>query len=105
MVWYWRTKDFPFGAARRRNGNFVFMDKGRGVVEVTPGGQSVQEVPQGDAEHEMHHDLITTPADTVLYLAFDDTKPSRARASRARRSGSGRRTLDASRNGGDRGIT
>lgn len=71
VVWYWRTKDFPFGAARRRNGNFVFMDKGRGVVEVTPAGESVRELPQGDAEHEMHHDLITTPADTVLYLAFD----------------------------------
>jgi hypothetical protein len=71
VVWYWRTRDFPFGAARRKNGNFVFMDKGRGVVEVTAGGEVVRELPQESAEREMHHDLITTPADTVLYLAFD----------------------------------
>ena len=71
IVWYWRSKDFPFGAARRRNGNFVFMDKGRGLVEVSPAGAVIHEVAQGDAEHEMHHDAIVTPEDTVLYLAFD----------------------------------
>jgi hypothetical protein len=71
VVWYWRTKDFPFGAARRRNGNFVVMDKGRGLVEVTPAGAVVRELPQLDSEREMHHDAITTPDDTVLYLAFD----------------------------------
>jgi hypothetical protein len=71
VVWYWRTKDFPFGMARRRNRNFVFMDKGRGIVEVTPAGEEVRLVPQDTAEREMHHDVIATPADTVLYLAFD----------------------------------
>jgi hypothetical protein len=71
VVWYWRTKDFPFGMARLANGNFVFMDKGRGVVVVTPAGETVHELAQDAAEREMHHDLITTPAGTVLYLAFD----------------------------------
>jgi hypothetical protein len=71
VVWYWRTKDFPFGAARRPNRNFVFMDKGRGIVEVTPAGETVREVPQEGPELEMHHDLITTPTGSVLYLAFD----------------------------------
>lgn len=71
VVWHWRTKDFPFGAARRRNGNFVFMDKGRGIVEVTPAGDLVHELAQEMGEREMHHDVITTPDDTVLYLAFD----------------------------------
>jgi hypothetical protein len=71
VVWYWRTKDFPFGAARRPNGNFVFMDKGRGIVEVTPAGENVHELAQETAEREMHHDVITTPAGSVLYLAFD----------------------------------
>ena len=71
VVWFWRTRDFPFGAARRANGNFVFMDKGRGIVEVLPAGTVVRELPQQDPEREMHHDVITTPADTVLYLAFD----------------------------------
>lgn len=71
VVWHWRTKDYPFGAARRLNGNFVFMDKGRGIVEVTPGGDVVREIPQRDAENELHHDLVTTADDTVLFLAFD----------------------------------
>jgi hypothetical protein len=71
VVWFWRTRDYPFGAARRANGNFVFMDKGRGIVEVEPTGTVVRELPQQQPEREMHHDLITTPADTVLYLAFD----------------------------------
>lgn len=71
VVWHYRTKDYPFGAARRANGNFVFMDKGRGLVEVTPGGDVVHSLPQRDPENEMHHDAIVTPADTVLYLAFD----------------------------------
>lgn len=71
VVWHYRTRDYPFGAARRRNGNFVFMDKGRGLVEVNAAGQVVHELAQRDPEREMHHDLIVTPHDTVLYLAFD----------------------------------
>jgi hypothetical protein len=71
VVWFWRTQDFPFGMARRHNRNFVVMDKGRGIVELTPGGEVVRELRQQDAENEFHHDLVTTPADTVLYLAFD----------------------------------
>jgi hypothetical protein len=71
VVWFWRTRDYPFAAARRANGNFVFMDKGRGIVEVRPTGEVVHELPQQDPEREMHHELITTPTDTVLYLAFD----------------------------------
>jgi hypothetical protein len=71
IVWHYRTKDYPFGADRRRNGNFVFMDKGRGLVEVDIKGHVVHELPQRDAEREMHHAIVVTPADTVLYIAFD----------------------------------
>ena len=71
VVWYYRTRDFPFGAARRANGDFVLMDKGRGIVEVTPAGELRRELAQRDADSEMHHDLITTPHGTVLYLAFE----------------------------------
>jgi len=71
IVWHYRTKDYPFGAARRKHGNFVFMDKGRGLVEVNAKGDVVHELAQRDAEREMHHDLVVTPADTVLYIAFD----------------------------------
>src|SRR5690606_38167843 len=61
VVWYWRTEDFPFGMARRPNGNFVFMDKGRGLVEVTPAGEVVHELPQELGGREVHHDLVVTP--------------------------------------------
>jgi hypothetical protein len=71
VVWYWRTDDFPFGIARRQNGNFVLMDKRRGIVELTPAGDVVREIAQEEPEREFHHDLISTSDDTVLYLAFD----------------------------------
>lgn len=72
VVWYWRTTDFPFGMARRENGNFVFMDKGRGLVEVAPNGQVVHELAQDLANRELHHDVIATPRNTLLFIAFDD---------------------------------
>lgn len=71
VVWYWRTRDFPFGVARRPNRNFVVMDKRQGIVELTPDGHVVRELAQEGPESEMHHDLVVTPADTILYLAFD----------------------------------
>jgi hypothetical protein len=74
IAWHYRTKDYPFGAGRRRNGHFVFMDKGHGLVEVDRGGRIVHELKQRDPEREMHHAIAVTPADTVLYLAFD-TEP------------------------------
>jgi hypothetical protein len=71
IAWHYRTKDYPFGADRRKNGHFVFMDKGRGLVEVDRAGQVVHELAQRDPEREMHHAIVVTPRDTVLYLAFD----------------------------------
>jgi hypothetical protein len=71
IAWHYRTQDYPFGAGRRRNGNFVFMDKGQGLVEVDRAGRVVHELKQRDPEREMHHALAVTPQDTVLYLAFD----------------------------------
>lgn len=71
VVWYWPTEDFPFGMARRPNGDFVFMDKKRGLVEVTPDQRVLHELAQ-DSAREMHHDVIVTPGDTVLFIAFDD---------------------------------
>jgi Arylsulfotransferase (ASST) len=79
VVWFWRTNDFPFGMSRRHNGNFVFMDKRRGLVEVTPTGQAVHELAQEPPERELHHDAIVTPDDTVLYLAFDTETVGKAR--------------------------
>ena len=71
IAWHYRTKDYPFGADRRKNGNFVFMDKGHGLVEVDRSGAIVHELMQRDPENEMHHAIVVTPRDTVLYLTFD----------------------------------
>jgi hypothetical protein len=71
IAWHYRTKDYPFGADRRKNGNFVFMDKGYGLVEVDNTGRIIHEVKQRDPENEMHHAIVVTPRDTVLYLTFD----------------------------------
>jgi hypothetical protein len=71
IAWHYRTKDYPFAADRRKNGNFVFMDKGYGLVEVDRRGAIVHELKQRDPENEMHHALVVTPRDTVLYLTFD----------------------------------
>jgi hypothetical protein len=79
IVWYWRGQDFPFGAARRANGNFVFMDRKRGAIEVSVDGNVVHELPQDLVRGELHHDLITTPQNTVLMLAFDDRMVDGAR--------------------------
>lgn len=74
IAWHYRTRDYLFGAGRRQNGNFVFMDKGYGLVEVDRAGRIVHELKQREPEREMHHALEVTPHDTVLYLAFD-TEP------------------------------
>jgi hypothetical protein len=84
IAWHYRTRDYPFAADRRANGNFVFMDKGYGLVEVDRTGTIVHELKQRDPEREMHHALVVTPRDTVLYLAFDtepfDGKPLKGEA-------------------------
>jgi hypothetical protein len=72
VVWYWRTTDFTFGMTRRANGNFVLMDKARGLVEVTPSGEVVHELAQDLVSREMHHDVIASPANTLFFIAFDD---------------------------------
>ncbi|HKG94249.1 MAG TPA: aryl-sulfate sulfotransferase [Gemmatimonadaceae bacterium] len=79
VVWYWRTTDFPFGMARRGNGNFVFLDKGRGLLEVTPAGRVVHELAQDLASREQHHDAIVGPDNSVLFIAFDDRTVDGAR--------------------------
>ena len=65
------------------------MDKGHGLVEVDRTGAIVHELKQRDPENEMHHAIVVTPRDTVLYLTFDTAGLSPASGSRARRSGNG----------------
>ncbi len=71
VVWYWRTEGFPYGATRRDNGDFVFMDAERGLLQVTPGLEVVHELPQDTVTRELHHDVVRSGDGTVLFLAFD----------------------------------
>jgi len=75
VVWYWRTIDFPAGMTRRSNGNFVLLDMGemgRGLVEITPAGEIIHTLGQDVGNRELHHDVVATPQNTLLVIAFDD---------------------------------
>lgn len=69
----WHFEDGPVGGtARRANGNLIVGYGGRGIVELTPAGETVAELPQQfRPEREAHHDVITTPWNTVLFIAYD----------------------------------
>jgi hypothetical protein len=71
-VWFFRTVGGPFGTARRQNGNFVFMDSNRGLVEVTPDGAEVRELAQQPRPGRfMHHDVTASPRNTIFFIAED----------------------------------
>lgn len=69
-VWFFRTIGSPLGFTRRANGNFVFLDTERGLVEVTTNGAVVRELPQeARPGRRMHHDATATAHGTVLFIA------------------------------------
>lgn len=71
-VWFYRTEGTPFGFARRSNGDFVFLDRGAGLVEVTPAARVVHRLAQEEPRGRfIHHDVVVTPRNTVLFLASD----------------------------------
>ncbi len=73
-VWWFRTQGSPQGVARRANGNFVLDDNRSALVEITPGGDVVHTLPLsggGPVGGWSHHDVLVTPANTVLFLAQD----------------------------------
>lgn len=70
VVWYFEGP--TQGAARRSNGNFVFVITGMGVLEVTPEGEVVAQLAQeAYPGRRPHHDVITTPANTLFVLTTD----------------------------------
>ncbi|HEX6939820.1 MAG TPA: aryl-sulfate sulfotransferase [Longimicrobiales bacterium] len=74
-VWFFRTLGSPSGATRRANGNFVFLDHERGLVEVTVDGEVVRELAQQPRPGRfIHHDVTATPRNTLLFIA-EDTRP------------------------------
>src|SRR5688572_15403666 len=71
-VWFFRTEGGPVGATRRANGNFVFLDRARGLLEVTIEGQVVRELSQQQRPGRfIHHDVVATPQNTILFIAED----------------------------------
>ncbi len=71
-VWFFRTKAGTGGFTRRANGDFVFLDGGGGLTEVTVDGDTVRVLSQEVAPgRHMHHDVTTTPQNTILFIADD----------------------------------
>jgi hypothetical protein len=70
VVWYFRAERSITGTTRRSNGNFVFLDSNRGLIEVTPGGQVVSTLPQDD-DRVLHHDVIAGPGNVLWALRLD----------------------------------
>ena len=76
-VWFFRTVGGAVSFTRRENGNFVFLDLGRGLVEVTPKGNVVRELAQGPTGGRLiHNDVVATNRNSLLFLA-DEWRSSR----------------------------
>jgi hypothetical protein len=71
VVWYWRTTGAAGGWIRRANGDFVLIDLGYGLFEVTPDGELVRHLDNGTSGATPHHDLVATPQNTVLFISQD----------------------------------
>lgn len=72
IVWHWETAGNPQGSTRRENGNFAFVDLGRGLIEVAIDGSIVNEVTGPMDPLTIHHEVITTSDNTLMFLTLDD---------------------------------
>jgi hypothetical protein len=68
VVWYRRGVAESF--TRRPNGNFVFLENNVGLAEVRP-DLSVVHALAATGTMNMHHDVVATPANTLLFLTND----------------------------------
>jgi hypothetical protein len=76
VVGYQRITGALFGSTRRRNGNLVLLENGRGLIEVSHDGRVVHQLPQAGGETavaygRIHHDVTATPQNTLLFIAND----------------------------------
>ena len=69
VVWYHRGVAESF--TRRSNGDFVFLENSVGLTELSPDQTVVAHVPFVSGSLTMHHDVIATPANTLLFLTQD----------------------------------
>ena len=70
VVWYRRGS--VGGGTLRENGNFVFKQGGDEVIEVAPTGKVVHRLSELPGAPDPHHDVITTPWNTLYVLAHDE---------------------------------
>ena len=71
VVWYLDSGRVQ-GTALRSNGNLAVVVPGSGIIEVTATGEVVAELPTEPAPgRRPHHDVITTPSNTLLFIAHD----------------------------------
>jgi hypothetical protein len=71
VVWYRRTEGAAQGSTVRANGNFVLNDAGHALYEVTPGGAVVHSLDMGSRSVIVHHDVIATPRNSLLFIATE----------------------------------
>ena len=73
IVWSFGTPALPTASARLDNGNFVLLDRnGLGLIEVSPAGEVLARLPQGERSGRFfHHEVIRTARNTVLVLALE----------------------------------
>ena len=70
VVWYFPATRAITGSTRRANGNFVFLDVTRGLLEVTSSGDVVAVLAQDD-DRTLHHEVIAVPGDVLYALRLD----------------------------------
>lgn len=66
-----------FGMTRRTNGDLVVLHSVAGLVSQRLDGSVAHQLPQsgpGTAYGRIHHDLIATPSNTILFIANDTAK-------------------------------
>jgi hypothetical protein len=68
VVWFRRGVAESF--TRRSNGDLVLLENGVGLTVVRPDLSVVAQLP-AESGRRMHHDVIATPANAVLFLAQD----------------------------------
>lgn len=66
VVWY--RREGVAGSTWRDNGNLV-INTGTAIREIAVTGEVVRELPEAGGYHTMHHDVITTPDNTLLFIA------------------------------------
>jgi arylsulfate sulfotransferase len=72
IVWYARSPGGnPLGATRKPNGNWVVLFNTNNITEFSPMGKTVATLPQGTNFGTLHHDVVATSNDTVLFLTFE----------------------------------